>query len=109
MGETYECDREFERKRQTTFATVPMRKTCHKTVIGWVGGVGDRGVWVGSGGRGAGVRGVGVGGLGCMSHLLCGKSSLWRIFCGESSMWRILWQPLLRLIVTSYQLINQLI
>ena len=29
----------------------------------------------------------------CMSHPLCGESSLWQIFCGESSMWRILWQP----------------
>ena len=41
-GETYECDREFE--------TVPMRKICHTTVIGWgwVGKVGIRGVEVGS-------------------------------------------------------------
>ena len=95
-----------------TFATVPMWKIRHTTVIGWgqggwVGRVGVRGVEVGGLGRGFGVgegwgqgvevRGVGVRELGCggwgrvvcltccVANLLCGKSSVANLPYGESS------------------------
>ena len=47
--------------------------------VNWSRGLRSGGGW----GRG---RGAGVRGLGHMSHLLCGKSSLWGIFCGEFSV-----------------------
>ena len=58
-------DREFERKRRTNFATVPMWKIRHTTVKGWgrVGRVGVRRVEVGVVGSGGWAGEFGVGGL----------------------------------------------
>ena len=89
-SETYECDREFERKRQTNVCnSADAEDLPHKGDRFGSGGLGlgrlrSMGVKVGGGVRGLGLGG-GVRGLGRMSHLLGGESSVANLPCGESS------------------------
>ena len=76
-GETYECDREFERNKGRTNVcnSADVEDKPHNGNRLGLGRLRSGGLGSGGWGRGAGVGGVGVGGLGLMSHLLCGESS----------------------------------
>ena len=112
-GETYECDREFERKRRTNVCnSADVEDSPHNgDKLGSGGGVGSRGLGLeGLGSGGVGVMGLGSRGWGgwnrglgwggwvvyvspAVWRIFFVANFLWRIFYGESSMWRILWQP----------------